>query len=176
MYVDRDRLYSDFVLLKNTGEIMRSSINIDNISYERIRSSIEVGIFDKLHIGVALIAEDLDIIYCNDSFARMYDLPDNATGQRIDNFILPSRKDMVDSLKQPRVVACLSQPQTDVYCIFMSYPVYDSRQLHRGAFIEVLPMASGKEAVAELMDSMRTVDIQKPRMEAVMPIRMETRP
>lgn len=160
MYVDRDRLYSDFVLLKNTGEIMRSSINIDNISYERIRSSIEVGIFDKLHIGVALIAEDLDIIYCNDSFARMYDLPDNATGQRIDNFILPSRKDMVDSLKQPRVVACLSQPQTDVYCIFMSYPVYDSRQLHRGAFIEVLPMASGKEAVAELMDSMRTVEMK----------------
>ena len=139
---------------------MRSGIQIDKISYERIKSSIEVGIFDKLHMGVALISENLDIIYCNDSFARMYDLPDNVTGKKIDNLILPFRKCMLASLKQPKVVACISQPQKDVYCIFMSYPVYDSSQRYRGAFIEVLPMASGKETIAELMDSMRTVEMK----------------
>ena len=88
---------------------MRSGIQIDKISYERIKSSIEVGIFDKLHMGVALISENLDIIYCNDSFARMYDLPDNVTGKKIDNLILPFRKCMLASLKQPKVVACISE-------------------------------------------------------------------
>ena len=139
---------------------MRSGINLDNISYERIRSSIEVGIFEKLHMGVALISEELDILYCNDSFARMYELPDDTSGKKIDRYILPVGKDVTESLKQPKIVACLSQPQADVYCIFMSYPVYDRDKRHRGAFIEVLPMASSRDTVTELMNSMRTVEMK----------------
>ena len=39
-----------------------------------------------------------------------------------------------------------------------------------------LVKASGRKFFLPIEYSMRTVDIQKPRMEAVMPIRMETRP
>lgn len=138
---------------------MKSVITADNIPYERITQSIEVGIFDNLHIGVALISDMMEILYCNAAFAGMYELPEDAHGNRLVNLILPERKGVVEHLKQHKIVACLNQPQSGVYCIFMGYPVY-SGKLYKGTFIQVIPMAYGKATVNELLDSMRCLDMK----------------
>ena len=139
---------------------MKPFINIDKIPYEQIVSSIKLGIFEWLHIAVALISENMEFLYCNKSFIKMYGLPDEVVGKRVDDYLLTDRNGMMESLRQHKVAVCLNQDRSDVYGISMSYPIYDSKHVYRGVFVETVPMTSGKDTLSELMDSMRTVELK----------------
>ena len=139
---------------------MKPFINIDKIPYEQIVSSIKLGIFEWLHIAVALISENMEFLYCNKSFIKMYGLPEDVTGKRVDDYLLTDRSGMMESLKRHKVAVTLNQACSDVYGISMSYPIYDSKQMYRGVFVETVPMTAGKDTLSELMDSMRTVELK----------------
>jgi transcriptional regulator with PAS, ATPase and Fis domain len=140
--------------------MMKPFINIDKIPYEQIVSSIKLGIFEWLHIAVALISENMEFLYCNKSFTKMYGLPEDVTGKRVDDYLLTDRSGMMESLKRHKVAVSLNQARSDVYGISMSYPIYDSKQNYRGVFVETVPMTAGKEMLSEFMDSMRTVELK----------------
>ncbi len=138
---------------------MKNSVHADNIPYEQIRNSIELGIFENLHIAVALVSEKMEIVYCNAAFVNMYGLPEKVTGRKISDCIPMDRRGFAESLKRHKVSICLKQSQDSEYVISMSYPVFDDARAYRGVFLETVPMTSDREALRGLIDSMRTVEI-----------------
>lgn len=139
---------------------MKTLINVDKIPYEQIKESIDIGLFDHLHIAVSLISETMEFVYCNQTFIKMYGLPENITGKRIDDYLLTDGEGMVDSLKKHKVVVCLSQSCSDVYGISISYPIYDGEHSYRGVFVETVPMAAEKETLNKLIESMRSMEMK----------------
>lgn len=141
---------------------MRPLIHMDNIPYEQITKSIELGIFEHLHIAVALISKNMEFIYCNYAFIQMYRLPQNPIGKRIDNFLITNDGNFEENFKQYKMaIICLRSSSHDsIYAISLSYPIYDEKNQYQGIFIETMSMTSDKENLSKLIETTRTIEMK----------------
>ena len=88
---------------------MIDSSMILKATFEKIIESINIGIFDLLHTGVALFCDKGFFIYCNKSFLKMYNLPESVIGKHITDYFLTGERGVMSSIRTRKMVICSSQ-------------------------------------------------------------------
>ena len=85
---------------------MIDSSMILKATFEKIIESINIGIFDLLHTGVALFCDKGFFIYCNKSFLKMYNLPESVIGKHITDYFLTGERGVMSSIRTRKMVIC----------------------------------------------------------------------
>ena len=112
---------------------MIDSSMILKATFEKIIESINIGIFDLLHTGVALFCDKGFFIYCNKSFLKMYNLPESVIGKHITDYFLTGERGVMSSIRTRKMVICSSQTKNNVWGVSFRYPIQDEQGQLRGA-------------------------------------------
>lgn len=104
---------------------MIDSSMILKATFEKIIESINIGIFDLLHTGVALFCDKGFFIYCNKSFLKMYNLPESVIGKHITDYFLTGERGVMSSIRTRKMVICSSQTKNNVWGVSFRYPIQD---------------------------------------------------
>jgi len=139
---------------------MKQIDKFSNVLYEQVIQSIQLGVFEHLHMACALLSKEGSFIYCNKAFMTMYNLKPDVTSININDSLIIGKLDITSCLKNHKVVVTFSQSHSESYGIAMSYPVYDSAHELKGAFVEIIPMGTDKTALSTLVESMRHVEMK----------------
>ena len=106
---------------------MIDSSMILKATFEKIIESINIGIFDLLHTGVALFCDKGFFIYCNKSFLKMYNLPESVIGKHITDYFLTGERGVMSSIRTRKMVICSSQTKNNVWGVSFRYPIQDEQ-------------------------------------------------
>ncbi len=140
---------------------MSDSPVLFDTTFEKIVESINMGIFDLLHTGIALISDKGVFIYCNKAFLTMFKLPEDIPGKRIADYFLTEEHDMLSSIQTKKMVICSSQTTTNVCGISFRYPIHDSKGQLRGIVVESIPVNTiGKDKLLALLEKVRNLDMK----------------
>ena len=110
-------------------------------SFEKIAESVNVGIFDLLHTGIALMSATGNFLYCNKAFLEMFNLPKDVIGQHITEYFLTGEQGVMSSIRTRKMVVCSSLTTTNAQGISFRYPLMDRSGKLRGALHMASPRA-----------------------------------
>lgn len=129
-------------------------------TFEKLIESIHIGIFDLLHTGVALFSDRGYFLYCNKSFLKMFNLPQEVTGKHITDYFLTGEQGVMSSIRSRRMVICSSQTTGNVWGVSFRYPIMDEQGQLRGIVVESIPTHIGKDKLLALLDTVRSLEMK----------------
>lgn len=129
-------------------------------TFEKIIESINIGIFDLLHTGVALFCDKGFFIYCNKSFLKMYNLPESVIGKHITDYFLTGERGVMSSIRTRKMVICSSQTKNNVWGVSFRYPIQDEQGQLRGVVVESIPSNLDKDKLLALLDTVRNLEMK----------------
>ena len=139
---------------------MIDSSMILKATFEKIIESINIGIFDLLHTGVALFCDKGFFIYCNKSFLKMYNLPESVIGKHITDYFLTGERGVMSSIRTRKMVICSSQTKNNVWGVSFRYPIQDEQGQLRGVVVESIPSNLDKDKLLALLDTVRNLEMK----------------
>ncbi len=128
-------------------------------SFEKIAESVNVGIFDLLHTGIALMSATGNFLYCNKAFLEMFNLPKDVIGQHITEYFLTGEQGVMSSIRTRKMVVCSSLTTTNAQGISFRYPLMDRSGKLRGVIVESIPTSIGKDKLLALLETVRNLEV-----------------
>lgn len=127
-------------------------------SFEKIAESVNAGVFDLLHTGVALMSASGNFLYCNKAFLEMYNLSSDVIGRHVTEVFITGEQGLMNCIQSGESVVSSSLTVDNEVGISFRYPVTDNEGVLRGAIIESISTELGKEKLNNLMETVRNLE------------------
>lgn len=128
-------------------------------SFEDIAHSINIGIFDYLHTGVAFLSNEGKFIYCNKAYLEMFKLSKKIIGQKVSDVFITGEQGAMRSIRSQKIVVSTSLTVDNEQGISFRYPVKDNTGKLCGIIIESIPLNLGPEKLKTLMESVHNLEV-----------------
>lgn len=127
-------------------------------SFEKVAASLNTGIFDLLHTGVALLSDRGNFLYCNRAFMEMYGVAKDIIGKNVTDVFVTGERGVMDVIRTHEPVISSSLTVNNEQGVSFRYPVKDKDGKFCGVIIESVPLTLGKEKFKMLMETVRTLE------------------
>ena len=127
-------------------------------SFEKVAASLNTGIFDLLHTGVALLSDRGNFLYCNRAFLEMFGVAKDIIGKNVTDVFVTGERGVMDVIRTQEPVISSSLTVNNEQGVSFRYPVKDKDGKLCGVVIESVPLSLGKEKLKMLMETVRNLE------------------
>lgn len=135
----------DFPHLKNLEDLSRSD-------YSKV--------FELLHTGIAVMSASGHFLYCNEAFLKMFSLPADVRGKHVSEFFITGEAGVMTTIRTRKPTFCTSLTTGNEQGISFRYPLLDEHGELQGVIIESIPPSIGKERIAKLLETVKSLEEQ----------------
>lgn len=117
-------------------------------------------VFELLHTGIAVMSNTGHFLYCNKAFISIFNLPANIRGKHVSDFFITGEAGVMTTIRTRKPTFCTSLTTGNEQGISFRYPLLDETGELHGVIIESISPSIGKERLAKLLETIKTLEEQ----------------
>ena len=125
---------------------------------ESLAESAYADVFELLHTGIAVMSATGAVLYCNQAFLSMFNLPSDIRGKHVTDFFLTAEQGVMTTIRTRKPTFCSSLTTTDAQGISFRYPLLDDKGKLYGVIIESISPSIGPERMQKFLDTIHDLE------------------